>query len=661
MMRHGLRGDTEETIQGKMSTEASPARGLPLIALAVGLLLAVRLATLGSLPLWWDEVWTHRCVDGFFQGSILEVCAEDTAAPLHCLTLSAFRAMGVWGSDWALRLPSLLFHLVNGALLLVLAWRLMGRAAAGWALLVFALSPVGLHFAAEARSYAMGAAFVSLGWLAVWGMIADPRRLILWTCVHALAGIAMIHTHYALVAVLIAQGIAVLATGAGRRSWRAVVGIGVSALLIALAFLPWLITIQGFDRTFAHRTLSWIPTPMPWDPLRALGQEVLLGEWGPVTRLWVWLPATVLLIALLLRDAPRSALFAAWMALGPALIAMLISWGWFAVYFRPRFTMFCLAGAALWIGGALVRSGPRVRAALIAALLFGAATEFTLRPFGDSPALADVLRSHDAPADLIFADPLHEAPVSHCGGQPINLLFRDWHWALLAHTDRSPIWVLGERGSGGEETREVIEWAFEHLTSLGSTWVEGRPPLTAFIASPDVLDRHLAGPARGALLRRRAEHDLWIPPIGWPGVAGGFNDGDSFHAIEVVGEDRQPARWAQPQAQCWVVPPEAGVWRVTLFMSDPPGGAGIPVIHAAQVSDPRELWETPPLDFITWREEPHRAQFEITVADPHSAPLRIGWRRGGVELVEPGLSGERRVVSVRLDGLAMNQSGSLIP
>lgn len=661
MMRHGLRGDTEESIRRKMSGEASPPRGLPLIAMAIALVLAVRLATLGSLPLWWDEVWTHRCVDGFFQGSVLQVCADDTSAPLHLLVLSALRDVGLWRSDWALRFPSFLFHLMNGALLFALAWRLMGRAAAGWALLVFALSPIGLHFAAEARSYTMGAALATLGWMAVWGMIAEPRRVALWTGVHALAGITMILTHYALVAVLVAQGIAVLAVAVNRRSWRPVIAIGVSALIVAAAFLPWLIVIRGFERPFAHRTLSWMLAPMPWDPLRALGQEVLLGEWWPVTRLWIWLLAATLLIAVLLSRAPQRALFAGWMALGPALVAMLISWAWLPLYFRPRFTVFCLAGAALWIGGALARSGPRVRAALLAALLFGATTEFALRHTGDSRALAEVLRRHDAPADLIFADPLHEAPVSHCLGQPINVLFPAWHWALLAHADQSPVWVLGERGSGEGEIREIIDWTFDHLTSLGTTWVAGRPPLTAFLATPEVLDRQLPGPTRGSLLLRRTENDLWIPPIGWPGVAGGFNDGDSFHAVEIAGEDQQPVRWARPQAQCWIMPPESGVWRVTLFVSDPPRGGGDPVIHAAQVSDPSDLWETHPLRSVTWREDPHRVEFEVAVEDPHSAPLWIGWRCEGVELAAPGLSGERRVVSIRLEGIAVNRSGSLMP
>jgi hypothetical protein len=471
----------------------------------------------------------------------------------------------------------------------------------------------------------------------------------------------MIHTHYVLVAVLIAQGIAVLVAGARQRSRGAVVGIGVSACVIALAFLPWLLTIRGFDRTFAHRTLSWIPTPLPWDPLRALGQEVLLGEWWPVTRVWIWLPATLLLFDALLRHTPRRALFAAWMALGPALVAMLISWSWIAVYFRPRFTVLCLAGAALWIGGALARSGPRVRAALIAALLFGAGTELTLRHFGDSPALAEVLRRHDAPAGVIFSEPTHEAPISHYLGQPINVLFPEWHWALLVHADRSPVWVLGERGSGKGEIREVIDWTFEHLTPLGSTWVAGRPPLTAFIASPETLDHHLAGPARDALLRRRTEHALWIPPLGWPGVAGGFSDGESFHAIEVAGADQQPIRWSRPQAQCWIVSPEPGVWRVTLVVSDPPGSGGDLTIHAAQVGDPDDLWKTPPIESAVWREAPHRVEFEIAVTDPDAAPLRVGWRREGVELDEPGLSGERRIVSVRLDGIALDRAAALLP
>lgn len=176
------------------------------LALCLLLALAVRLHHLGGQSLWWDESLSlHRAQQPLnvvlsnridLTDGETTVATTDNHPPLYFLVVAiAVRVLGA--SEFALRLPSLLFAVLIVPLLYAVGRRLAGEGAGRFAALIAACAPMYLWYSQEARPYMM-ATFVSAVSLYALLRLIDPdsphRRM--WAAGYVLASLAMVVTHY---------------------------------------------------------------------------------------------------------------------------------------------------------------------------------------------------------------------------------------------------------------------------------------------------------------------------------------------------------------------------------------------------------------------------------------------------------------------------------
>lgn len=196
------------------------------IILAVGL--GIRLYQLGTAPFWYDEAYS-ALVAGRPLGGLLTATAGDVHPPLYYLILWPLGQMGI-RAEWAYRLPSLMASLaaiwVLWMILERLAWPASARIAAA---AMMALAPAQLHYAQEARMYAI---LVLLVLLAYYALILERRA---W---YALAVLGLLYIHNYGMFYCLMLGIVDLVRQR-RLSWRMVTSYAVPGLL----FLPWLYVI----------------------------------------------------------------------------------------------------------------------------------------------------------------------------------------------------------------------------------------------------------------------------------------------------------------------------------------------------------------------------------------------------------------------------------
>ena len=201
-----------------------------LIALVVGL--GLRLARLGTAPLWFDEVVTANWV-GRPWPELLGLCLADNHPPLY---FALVKVVGDLFGDapWVLRLPSALLSAGIIPLVAAIAETLADRRAARWAAWFAALSPFLVHHGQEARMYALVGLLAAgnlLG-LARWAR-GDTARL---GTLFALTSIGLVMTHYYAVFYL---GGAVLAAVAARprpvRGWFSAAAVSAAGCLGAFA------------------------------------------------------------------------------------------------------------------------------------------------------------------------------------------------------------------------------------------------------------------------------------------------------------------------------------------------------------------------------------------------------------------------------------------
>jgi 4-amino-4-deoxy-L-arabinose transferase-like glycosyltransferase len=124
-----------------------------MIAAATLVAAGLRLFHLGAQSLWIDEVltWNSAHIGKAFGSSEL---LENVHGPLFSLIEHYWCG---WASDseWALRLPSVLFGVATVPAIAWLAGRWLGRPVAVWAAWLLALSPFHVWYSQEARNYSL--------------------------------------------------------------------------------------------------------------------------------------------------------------------------------------------------------------------------------------------------------------------------------------------------------------------------------------------------------------------------------------------------------------------------------------------------------------------------------------------------------------------------
>lgn len=199
-----------------------------LIALGLGLLL------LGSKSLWLDEA--HSAL--LAEQSLARLWQRggqrpETHPPLHSFILHAWARVAGTG-ETAVRLPSVLFSVLNVALIYWLGCRLSDRRVALLAAALLAVSPLSVWYAQEARMYIfMATAALLLALSLTW----DSWWAILPLTAASTYGLYMDYTYPPLwVAV---SGVWLWAWWRGARSRRHLAVWAISAVLAWITYLPW--------------------------------------------------------------------------------------------------------------------------------------------------------------------------------------------------------------------------------------------------------------------------------------------------------------------------------------------------------------------------------------------------------------------------------------
>ncbi len=317
-----------------------------------------------------QSFWLDEQISGLIAAQPAAVIwsRPDGEAPLYPLLLHGLASAGL-DSDWWLRFPSALGGTLAVPLFLLLARRIEDRRVAAVAALLFAVHPLAIWHAQEARAYAlmMLTALVST-WLFL--SLMEGRAGVGTIVGYAAATSVGVGLHYYFVFVVAAQAVVAalefVRRPPSRPRWLAVGG------LTAVALGPWAVLLAS---DFAGQSLvdgqvrfSWLALPYTalsyaggfsfGPPLRVLHPAarrhvaawVVVQPYFVPTALAIGLVSTLFVLGAL-RPLDRRRLLVLLLATLPVLGPWVCSN--FGVGFRPRYTLPALPFALLVVAGSL--------------------------------------------------------------------------------------------------------------------------------------------------------------------------------------------------------------------------------------------------------------------------------------------------------------------
>lgn len=238
---------------------------------------ALRVAFLGTRPLWYDEAFSvflaERDVTSIIRGT-----AVDVQPPLYYFLLHAWLALGE--NVFLMRWLSVAFSLLVVTLVYVLARRLFAERVARLAMFFTALAPFQIYHAQELRMYALFAFGVLLYVYGIaqrlvparplsrrsvlslvigrWSLVVRPWSFVL------LGALIALYAHALAALTLVAANVYWLFT----RQWRAQINLLAAQAIALLVFAPWLwfvpTQVAGIQRAY------WTHAPQLADVLQLL-------------------------------------------------------------------------------------------------------------------------------------------------------------------------------------------------------------------------------------------------------------------------------------------------------------------------------------------------------------------------------------------------------
>ena len=388
------------------------------LALILCIALTVRAIDIGALSLWNDELFSRYYADLFGLKYLWTTgLTRENSPPLYYMLIAGW--MHLFGtSEAAMRSLSMLASVLTVPLVYVIGRELFDRGCGMLAALVFALSPMQVHYAQEARTYALLSLPVgAVLWALARFMRNDQRRRIL--CAYAAGAVIAIYCHATAVLFLAACNLVMIAWLIGERSraaWMRWLGIN---LIVGLLALPELTAIVLQDRTGAG--LHWIAPFRPGAIVHMLS-TLTMGHATPYSfpgaELALVLLACLGACFLMIRPQPRA------VALLVAIPAIFVGLMAGASLVQPIF----IDRVFLWLGvplavalGAALGTSSRMRSVLvvltIAVGMVGLGYHFTaarkepwedlVRRVGPDLASADhvVVAPMTGPAGFVYYDP----------------------------------------------------------------------------------------------------------------------------------------------------------------------------------------------------------------------------------------------------------------
>ncbi len=254
--------------------------GVFAVALALGLI------RLGAQPLSFDEEFTRDTATRSWSG--IWDAARDTEAP-HLVYYALMKPwLAVFGeSEWALRLPSVLFGALAAGATATLGRRLFGELAGLVAGLALATSSYFVYWSQAARGYTLA---VLLATVATYAFVrACEQRSTAWWAIWA-ASLAAAGWVNVFAFSVVAAHVAAFLLFSPRPPLRAPV---IAACAALAAFLPQLVFVVSGN----NGQLDWIPTPTPY--------RVAVGLWDLASRNPIAVLAAAIGVAQLVRSACR--------------------------------------------------------------------------------------------------------------------------------------------------------------------------------------------------------------------------------------------------------------------------------------------------------------------------------------------------------------------
>jgi len=455
---------------------------IPLVVAATLVALALRLFRLGHPSLWIDEVFTWYAADIGTAMPWAHV-VENVHGPLYTVLLHAWGAVA-GDSEWAMRFPSVVFGVATVPAIAWLAGRWLGRDTIVPAAWLAAGSPFLVWYSQEARNYALLFLCVALGAGAMLGL---RRRLTAGGTLGFLAASAaglLSNLSYALLLPLhLAWWFAPRADR--RRRLLLLAGAALALLVVLVPWMPRLVHVWDWSRlhgggnasateslrggpaislaaypfTFHAFAVGYSLGP-PIREIRTAGAAAALRHHLPELA-WVGL-LFLTLGALAVRAAVRRRVVVATL-LALLLPALFVTWGAlsnFKVY-HPRYVGVSFPFVLALIAAGLAESGPRLRAALAAALaltwLVSLQHHFFVPAYGKEDMRDAVawMKPRVEPGDRILAAGADDVLIYYYRG-PLKV-GRYWlGWAaapekMASHLDAARagarhVWVIWSRG-----------------------------------------------------------------------------------------------------------------------------------------------------------------------------------------------------------------------
>jgi len=397
--------------------------------------LLVRVPGLGARPLWYDEAFTvlltSRGPSALAQGLL-----ADVHPPLYYAVLYFWESLFGY-SPIAVRSLSVLVGLgvvIAGTLL---AARVFGDGVARWTAWGLALSPFEVHYAQEARMYALLALLLICATLAYHQAIMHGRRSA-WIAFILLAAAAQ-YTHNLACLYLAALALTPIVL----RKPRLLLPTAAAGLVALALYTPWIPRLWGMLEGVA--TGYWIRQPGVSEVLRTLLTFVTglpLQTWALPIALFISLLVFLLMawalgVALRTPERPFGAPWFAWLALIPPAVMLLASI-WWPIYLDrallPSATAFVLLASwaveGQWLPPRLRWTG---RLAMLAGFALGLTGWFThsgfpYAPFEDIDAY---LRTHASPSEVVLhSNKITALPAAYAGPDVDHHYLADPAWSV---------------------------------------------------------------------------------------------------------------------------------------------------------------------------------------------------------------------------------------
>jgi mannosyltransferase len=319
---------------------------------AIGM--AFRVTGIEVHSFWYDEAVTQEIIKRPVSEMVAGVARDNGNPPLYWIVARTWQHL-IGDGDARLRAASVLFGVLTIPFMALLGRRLASPAVGIIAGLLFAVSPLELEFAHEARAYSL-LHFVTLlnAWL--FHRWLTGRRAADWIG-YSLTMFLAWYTHYYAAFLPLAHGTVLIAVGRDRRVWTAWIGAMFTSALPFLAWLPsfvtqltmpgnltrlsdgWKLQFPATPITFAlGRTFAWRDSPTWLLALAGVGSlfgfhlPLIVGAWRArkdsiafyYLLSWLLLPVLIPLVVAVLGKPLYSHRYA---AIGLPAFLVLVSWG----------------------------------------------------------------------------------------------------------------------------------------------------------------------------------------------------------------------------------------------------------------------------------------------------------------------------------------------